>query len=93
MAVAMARYVFPLYAHRQTDRLWQYFRLAALTCVVNPDRTLLILTMLYVVFFVLGGILPLAAVSALMYAMVRLSLAGFKRLERMIAAQSGMPSD
>lgn len=87
VAVAVATYVFPLYAHRQVDRLWRYFHLAAIACVLNPGRTLIMLSMLYVLLFVFGGILPLLAVSALMYGMVRLSLAGFERVERTASVQ------
>jgi len=83
MVVAISLYVFPLYAHRHFDRLGQYFRLAAVTSLLNPGRTVLLLALLYGFIFVLGGILRVIAVSALMYAMVRLSLAGFSRLEQM----------
>ncbi len=93
VVVAVAVYVFPLYAHRQVDSLWKYFRLAALACVLNPGRTLVMLAMLYVEWFVLGGVLPFLAVSALMYAVVRLSLAGFERVERLAGnRETGQPS-
>ena len=87
VVIAVSIYVFPLYAHRQMDSLWKYLRLAALACVLNPGRTLIMMAMLYVVLFVLGGVLPFLAVSALMYAMVRLSLAGFDRVERLATTQ------
>jgi uncharacterized membrane protein YesL len=86
--VAIIIYLFPLYADRHMDSMWKYWRFAALTCILNPGRTLLMLVMLYLAFFVFGGILPFLSLSILMYGLVRFSLAAFSRLENVAQSQN-----
>ena len=76
-------YLFPLYVHRNLARLTQYFRLAFLTAVINPGCTFLLLGLLYVWIFVLRGALPVATASVVVYAIVRVAIAGVERVAKL----------
>lgn len=81
---AVALYVFPLYVHRHLPRIWHYFRLAAVTAVLNPGRSLVMLALLYGWVFVLGGILPFVTIGFLVYMLTWLAITGSDRAVRLL---------
>ena len=85
---AIALYVFPLYAHRNIPRLVHYFRVALVTAVFNPARSLIMLAALYVWLFVLGGLLPFLGVGLLIYVLMRLSMSGIDRVVQSLDAKA-----
>lgn len=101
VCAAIALYVFPLYAHRHIPKVVHYFRLAVVTAVLNPGRSVVMLALLYGWVFVLGGVLPFLSVGLLIYLLVRLAISGSDRVVRVLdpeasldpGVRTGMASD